>query len=311
MFSVSNNGVLVYAVSSSEVRRRLVWVDRNREVTPLKVPPGLYSDPVLSPDGRFVAVVIRDGTGSHIWVQDLERGSLGKRTFEGVNTYPFWSQDGRHLIFTRGSDALMRVPADGSGIAAPFFTDEPHVYWVIVTSWSPDGRAFAFQRDRDVFVREADGSLTPVAASAAFEREGRFSPNGHRMAFRSDENAGDEVFVQSHPPGLGKHQISSGGGSQPMWAQNGRELFYKSGNRMMVVDVETGAAFKAGTPRVLLEMPFIERDAGNPARYVVSLDAKRFLVTTTVPEDEAMAGRSVPPFRVVLGWQASRSARNR
>ena len=310
-FSASNTGVLVYAASASEVRRRLVWVDRNREVTPMKLLPGLYTDPALSPDGRFVATVIRDATGSHIWVHDLERGSSGKLTFEGVNMYPAWSRDGRYLTFTRGGYTLMRVPADGSGTAEPFFTDEPHVLWVIGTSWSPDGRALAFQRNRDVFVREGDGSLTPVAATAAFEREGRFSTDGKWMAFRSDETGGDEVYVQSHPPGRGKQRISTGGGAQPMWAQNGRELFYKSGNRMMVVDVETGAAFKAGTPRVLFEMPFIERGEGNPARYAVSFDAKRFLVMTTVPEDEAIAGRSVPPFQVVLNWQASRVERSR
>ena len=123
--------------------------------------------------------------------------------------------------------------------------------------------------------------------------------------------AATKCTVQSHPPGRGKQRISMGGGAQPMWAQNGRELFYKSGNRMMVVDVETGAAFKAGTPRVLFEMPFVERLAGNPTRYAVSLDAKRFLVMTTVPEDEAIAGRSVPPFQVVLNWQPSRLERSR
>ena len=122
----------------------------------MKLPPGLYTDPALSPDGRFVALVIRDATGSHVWVHDLERGLSEKRTFEGVDAYPAWSRDGRYLIFTRGGNALMRVPADGSGTAEPFFTDEPQVFWVIVTSWSPDGRAFAFQRNRDVFVREAE-----------------------------------------------------------------------------------------------------------------------------------------------------------
>ena len=94
--------------------------------------------------------------GSHVWVHDLERGLSEKRTFEGVDAYPAWSRDGRYLIFTRGGNALMRVPADGSGTAEPFFTDEPQVFWVIATSWSPDGRAFAFQRNRDVFVREAE-----------------------------------------------------------------------------------------------------------------------------------------------------------
>ena len=89
------------------------------------LPPGLYTDPALSPHGRFVALVIRDATGSHVWVHDLERGLSEKRTFEGVDAYPAWSRDGRYLIFTRGGNALMRVPADGSGTAEPFFTDEP------------------------------------------------------------------------------------------------------------------------------------------------------------------------------------------
>jgi Tol biopolymer transport system component len=312
MYSASDTGVLVYAASPSEVRRRLVWIDRNRQVTPLNASPGLYVDPALSPDGRSVAVVLVDATGSHIWVHDLERGSWAKRTFEGINTYPSWSHDGEHILFTRDIDTLMRVASHGSGVAEEFLANESRQDWIIATSWSRDG-ALAFQRGRDVFLREPGGSVKPLVATPAFEREGRISPNGRWLAFRSDETGSDEVYVQSHPPGsmTVRTPISTGGGMQPMWAPNGRELFYKSGNRMMVVDVETGAAFKPGAPRVLFELPFVERPFANPARYAVSADAKRFLVTTTVPGDEATGGRSVPPFQVVLNWMPSLTSRDR
>jgi hypothetical protein len=122
----------------------------------------------------------------------------------------------------------------------------------VATSWSSDGRLLAFQNNQDVIVRDADGVLHPTVATAAYEREGRFAPGGRWLAYRSSVTGRDEVYVESYPPGGGKWQISADGGAQPMWSTSGRELFYKSGNRMMVVAVETGETFKAGPPRLAL-----------------------------------------------------------
>ena len=92
-----------------------------------------------------------------------------------------------------------------------------------------------------------------------------------------------------------------------MWAPGGGELFYKNGNRMMVATVEAGATFTAGTPHVLFEMPLPERDPGDPSRFIVSPDAKRFLVLTTAPSDDA---RTTPPLNVVLNWPGTGTSKS-
>lgn len=126
---------------------------------------------------------------------------------------------------------LVRLAADGSGTAEVLVKAQGQVGQSVASSWSADGRLLAFQLGQDVLVREAEGTLRPALGSGAFEREGRFSPNGRWMAYRSNESGRDEVYVQSYPPGGGKWQISTEGGAQPMWRDDGNELFYKSGVR--------------------------------------------------------------------------------
>ena len=301
-FSVSPTGVLVCTPAPAPLLRRLVWVDRRGTVTPLPLAAGDYGDPSLSPDGRQIALVRRDASGAQIHVWDIARATLQKRTFEGENWFPIWTPDGRYLTFTRGSEyigPLMRLPADGSGQAVPLVTDEQRGGEKVAISWSPDGRLLAFQNNQDVIVRDADGVLHPALATPAFEREGRFAPRGRWLAYRSNETGRDEVYVQSYPAGGGKWQISTDGGAQPMWGSGGRELFYKSGNRLMVSAVEAGETFKPGTPRMLFEMSQPERDLGDPSRYGVTPDGQRFLVVTT---GQGEAGAGSPQIIVVQNW---------
>ena len=306
LFSVSSTGVLVYTTASATEKRRVVWVDRQGAVTPLPLTPDTYGEPSLSPDGRRIAMAKTDASGSHIWVYDIERGTQGKRTFEGVNAFPLWSPDGQFLTFSRGVGMvgpLMRVRADGTGQPEALVTDAQRPGLKVATSWSADGQLLAFLSARDMFVRDAKGAVQPVLATPAYETEGRFAPGGHWLAYRSDESGRSEVYVQSYPTGGGKWQISVDGGAQPMWAPGGAELFYKSQNKMMVVAVEAGATFSVGSPKVLFEMPMPERTPTDPARYVVTPDAKRFLVLTTAGDD---AGKvSAPQINVVLNWPAT------
>ncbi len=194
----------------------------------------------------------------------------------------------------------MRVRADGSGPAEPLVTAAQLPGGRVATSWSPDGRLLAIQSGPDVVVRDTEGVLHPTLTTGATEREARFAPAGQWFAYRSDETGRDEVYVQSYPPGNGKWQISTDGGAQPMWAPSGREMFYKNGNRMMVVDVELGTSFKASTPRVLFEMPLPESTPGDPSRYGVTPDAQRFLVLTTAEGETGAA--ATPQIQVVLNY---------
>ena len=269
---------------------------------PLALAPGAYDSPALSPDGRQVVLTVRDTTGEHIWVYDIARGTLGKRTFDGVDDkFPIWTRDGTFLTFTRGPNpgfvGLMRVRADGSGSVEPLVTAAQLPGNNIAGSWSADGRLLTIMSGTDVVVRDADGVFHPTLTTGANEREARFSPNGQWFSYRSNETGRWEIYVQSYPPGNGKWQISADGGAQAMWAPSGRELFYQNGNRMIAVEVELGTAFKAGTPRVLFEMPLALSGADDPSRYAVTPDAQRFLVLTT-----EKAEASTSPVTVVLNW---------
>ncbi len=306
LFSVSHTGALVYATRQAATNRRLVWVDRRGGVTPLALARGIYDSPALSPDGRQIVMVVGDTTGAHLWVYDIARGTLGKRTFDGrADSLPIWTRDGTFLTFATAEAGslvgpLLRVRADGSGPVEPLVTDAQLPGSKVATSWSPDGRLLAIQSGEDVVVRDAEGVFHPTLVTRANEREARFAPDGRWFWYCSNETGRFEVYVQSYPPGRGKWQISTDGGAQAMWAENGKELFYKSGNRMMVVDVELGAAFKAGTPRVLFEIPLPDRAPDDPGRFGVSPDAQRFLVLTTA--EGASGAAATPQIMVVLNY---------
>lgn len=308
-FSVSADGVLVYAGPESTEKLRPVWVNRQGKVTPLGLAPAAYGDPSLSPDGRQIAIAISDAGGQNIWVYDIQRETLGKRTFEGSNAFPLWTRDGQYLTFSRGFGfigPLMRVRADGSGQAETLVSDEQRPGVKIATSWSADGKLLAFQSGQDIIVRDANGGLRPALATPAYEREGRFAPGGQWIAYRSNETGRDEVYVQSYPTGGGKWQISTGGGAQPMWSPTGRELFYKSGNQMMAVPVDVGATFTPGISHVLFDMPMPERVPGDPSRFAVTPDGERFLVLTTDPTENG--SRTTRPINVIFNWPATLAA---
>jgi Tol biopolymer transport system component len=167
-------------------------------------------------------------------MDDLERGTLSKRTFEDNNSFPIWSRDGLFLTFTRGPGLfgpLVRLRADGTGQSETLVAHEAFAALNVATSWSPDGRVLVFQSGQNIMVRDADGTVRPLLATAPYECEGRFAPDGRWFAYRSDETGRDEVYVRSFPPGNGKWQISPDGGAQPMWSSDGKELFYKTATR--------------------------------------------------------------------------------
>jgi Tol biopolymer transport system component len=300
--SVSATGALIYLPPRSLPRGRLAWVDRAGRVEYLPLPEGPYGEPALSPDGSKVALSVREVSGAELWLYDIDRITFGRRTFTRASTFAMWSPDGRRLSYTHyiaQSGPLMQMAADGSGEPEMLVSsvDQPGVK--VVTSWLADG-TLIFQRNADLMIRRPDGSIQPLLATAAAEGEGRLSPDNHWLAYTSDETGSGNVFVQSYPLGRGKWQISSAGGAQPMWAPDGRELYFINDNRMMVVAFELAPTFKPGVPRVLFEIPLPARDPGEPSRYGVSPDGKRFLVLTT---DRPTASPPVP-FHLVSNWRS-------
>jgi len=288
-----------------------VGVSRNGAEKPLAVPTHAYLTPRLSPDGRRVAVTIAEQE-SNVWLYDLPRQTLTRITFEGsVNNGPVWTPDGKRLTFNSNKEGTANIfwqLADGSGGLERLTTSE---YLQAPSSWSPDGQLLAFHEinpntQRDIWVlRMGDSSQGPGQVRKAqpflrtrFDEAGpRFSPDGHWLAYTSNESGRYEIYVQPYPGPGGKWQISTEGGTEPVWNPNGRELFYRSGNKMMAVDVTTQPGFAAGTPRMLFEGQY--DPAPFPlANYDVSRDGQSFLMLK--PSEQAQSAPT--QINVVLNW---------
>jgi eukaryotic-like serine/threonine-protein kinase len=324
-FSLSSNGSLIYAVGDSVQAQqgRLVWVARSGAEQPLAAPPGLYENPRLSPDGRRAAVEVPEGAESaagggglaggeeQLWVYDLARDTLTRMTFEGGNNeQPVWTPDGRRIAFQSSRDGvfdkifwqladssggLERLTTGGEGNQTP-------------RSWSADGQLLAFDElnrrtGSDIWVLQlSDRKAEPFLRTPFEEGVARFSPDGRWLAYVSNESGRPEIYVQPYPGPGGKWQVSIDGGTDPVWSRNGRELFYRTGNRMMAVETTMQPRFSAGKPRMLFEGPYFSDFATafsiQTVSYDVSADGQRFLV---VKANEA-ASRSAAQINVVLNW---------
>jgi hypothetical protein len=291
-FSVSESGALLYLSGGvfPDPERSLVWVDRTGAVQPLQVPAHAYTSPRLSPDGRRVAVWTQGDR--NIWVHDLSRGTLTPVTFEGRNARAIWTPDGTRLTYgsaTAGNENLFWKPLDGSGLADRLTTGD---YLQVAASWSPDGQTLAFveahpETGNDIWVLPLTGERRPRAIihTRFSEAYPAFSPDGHWLAYASDESGRNEVYVQPYPgPGL-RQQVSTDGGTAPAWSGDGRELFYTTTQsvggqatltKMMAVGVALRPTFTAGAPRVLFQGRY---GASAIIRgYDVTADGRRFLM---------------------------------
>ena len=303
-FGVSEDGLLAYAMDSDGPRRRtLSWVTREGIRTPLPFEPDDYSYPRISPDGRRVAIQI----GRDLWVIDLERSTRtrltsGDRGLEPPPGYMAWTPDGKHLTFNRRIDppATTIEWIDPSGSEkSTVLVRQPH--FMNGASWSPDGKVVAFFQflpatQRDLWVLEAggDGQPRPFLVTPANERGPTFSPNGRWIAYVSDASGRDEVFMKAFTGSSGAISISTGGGREPLWSRNGRELFYRQGDRLMSVSIDDAATPLLRAPRLLFEEPYQSDLYVGLPNYDVAADGRFIMVS----DPQA----TIAQFTIVQNW---------
>ena len=253
--SISNNGVLAYVPGAGRAGARLVWVDRSGRARPLSERRA-YTHLDLSLDGTRVAVDSARG----LWIHDVDGGQRIRLT--GGGGFPVWSPDGQWVNFFGGVErqgGLNRVRADGSGGLEPFtenpaaMTEPGREPWGTPLSISPDGESLAVaQRDGDIWIVPREDDPRPLLDGPFEERTPKISNDGRWLAYVSNETGQEEVYVTPYPGSGPKVSVSPGGGLSPAWSGDGRELFYRDDNRVMV-DIETDPSFAAGTPRELFK----------------------------------------------------------
>ena len=294
-FDVARNGTLLY-LPRAPSQRSLVWVDRSGNVTPAIDDVGAYEFPRVSPDGDRL-VFVEDYT---IWDVDLRRGVRTRQTPEGrVGLSPVWTPDGRAIIYSsvrKGPWNLFRKRIDGGAPELLLQSEDSH----FPMSHTRDGSALALQAMAGdagqtlAVLDSATQSLRPFAAGDGHEKAPSFSPDGRFVAYVSSESGREQVYVKPWPEEDRRWTISSDGGKEPLWSPLGDELFYRSGDAVMAVDVEIVADdLKPGVPRQLFTGRFCSQLFPN---YDVAPDGQSFLMVQDDPENERRE------IRLVLDW---------
>ena len=311
-FGIARDGTLVYvdvtAGSQSARARTLVWVDRTGKEEQIAAPTRSYEAPSVSPDGLQLALAITDEE-SDIWIWDLSRASrLRRLTFDpGVDTFPVWTPDGQRIVYGSQSGGPLNIWWKAiNGTSRPSgLPTSPNNQWP--TSVSSDGTEVVLTEltptlmSRGLMQLTLDGShrVTTLLQTPFDNLRGVVSPDRHWLAYESNSTGQFEIWVRPFPNASGtESMISSSGGTRPLWAHSGKELFFLGADgALMRVPVEaTATTWTSGAPAKLLE-PRYYTGGGNPNRsYDVSPDGRRFLMIKAANADST----TVPPNIIVV-----------
>jgi Tol biopolymer transport system component len=308
LFSVSQNGILAYA-ATGYAKVQPTWYDRRGNVLGTIGEPAEYGTVRLSPDETRLALE-RSGAAAGVWLLELASGIPTRLTFNGFDSDPIWSPDGRELVFT---DSRVDTPTDPSrnpqtlrrkvigNTGDEVLGCSPRTCYS--QDWAHDGASILFinQDGRSLYRLPLSGSRTPeLLLDTPFSKDQfRLSPDGRWIAFNSLESGRWEVYVASFPSFARKQQVSRGGGGQPLWRRDGKELFYLGlDGKLMAIRTTIGAAFDNGAPVSLFQVPI----SVDPIidQYAVTRDGQRFIF--------GAPGDSAAPITVVLNWAAGLTA---
>jgi Tol biopolymer transport system component len=281
-FSASQSGHAAYAEGAfGAEERRLVMVGRDGVVTPLAAPPRPYHWPRVSPDGQKVLVTI-EGSPPDLWVYDLRSSAVTQLTFDVGATFGAWTPDGQRAVFTAARNGPPNLFTTAIAQPAPIERVVSSAHMQTAGSWSDNGASLAFverrpNTGRDIMLMSSgpERSARPWLASSSDESTPRISPDGRWVAYVSNQSGHDEVYVRALAGSDRIYAISSGGGAEPVWGGNSRELFYRGATGLMIAafDAKAGAA----PSRLLFKGEFAGGtiDASN---YDVMPDGQRFIM---------------------------------
>jgi Tol biopolymer transport system component len=325
---ISDSGTLVYIPGNALAATpglNLVWVNREGKEQPLSAPVNSYgfpsnSAPRISPDGTRVALTFSIGANENIWIWDFAHESMTRLTFdEGEDGWPLWSPDSKRIVYRSRDHEINRRAADGSGEVEKLGSlpdsglDIPGPF-----SWSRDGKTLLswdlilspLHTDIGSISLEGGLSRKPLLQEKYNKDHPQVSPDGRWLAYASNESGHNEVYVRSFPEvNKGRWQISMDGGNGPLWSPNGRELFYRNGDSVMAVSVETEPTFKPGKPKMLFRGTYFSDNIGQAVlpRWDISPDGKRFLMMKE--SGQTSTGGAPRKINIVLNWLEELKAR--
>lgn len=311
VFSLSQNGMLIYQSGNSAAGRKLVWFDRTgKEIGALGQADNYHWAIDYSPDRKKMAIAIFDAASRNrdIWIHDLKRNTRTRFTFDPANDqYPIWSPDGGQIIFASSRKGHYDLyQKNSSGVGSEKLVLESDINKIPV-DWSSDGKFLTYTSTGNTKTKQ-DLWILPLTSGEAGkspepkpfvmtefnEGWGRFSPDGKWIAHESEESGRWEIYVRPFPGPGGKWQISANGGEYVFWRGDGKELYYQSsGTSVKATEIEiSGSAIQVGTEKILFDLP-----GGSSSNIAdVSPDGQTFLINVPVVE------QSKAPLSLVSNW---------
>jgi eukaryotic-like serine/threonine-protein kinase len=305
-YTVSDTGTLIYIPGQSVVagQRTLAWVDRRGKEEPISASPNDYSEPRISSDGTRVALIISTGGKSDVWIWDLARGIMTRLTSNEASGAPLWTLDGQRIAFVSKGVVYWKA-ANGTGEDAKLGSAPDRR--LIPSSWSSDGKTLVVGEDLGglrynigSLSMEGDHKWRSLLHEKYIEMRPKISSDGRWMAYVSNESGKLEIYVRPFPEvNRDRWQVSSSGGTAPLWSPDGRELFYRNGDSVISVAVQTKPTFTYGKPVPLFRETYLLL---NQYSWDISPDGKRFLMMKETADPKPASAEAPRKISIVVNW---------
>ena len=307
-YDIAQEGTLNYASGGDVAEASFVWLDAHGKEQDVGLSPQRFGEFRLSPDGRTLALVIHSATQDDLWAFDLERRVLLRLTGEGWVWSPIWTPDGRKIVYSSNSSAKSHViELTLDGLQKRVIAFVPGLFQL--NGFAPGGQMISISRrdgaDAVLCLMDATtGQLHELVRSSYMLAFPTISPDGHWLAYVSDETGRWEVYVRAIDKGSQTWRITTAGGEEPIWDRSGRRLYLRNGAKWMRVDIASGPVFKASEPMQVVRGPYVNIPGYS---YDIAGDG-RFLLLKAEDQD-----RRSTQLEVVENWPAllSKSSHNK